>query len=87
EKRRELKSRKYCEKREGTHVRRIESGIRLRSYQECGQARFVEDMRSVCPEWHLVKGVYRGIFTSTKRSAVPRSLEKVDAEAKVLRMG
>jgi hypothetical protein len=43
--------------------------------------------KSVCPEWHLVKGVFRGIFTPTKRSAVPRSLEKVDAEAKVLRMG
>ena len=22
---------------------------------------------SVCPEWHLVKGVFRGIFTPTKR--------------------
>jgi len=46
-----------------------------------------EKVESVCPEWHLGKGVFRGTFTSTKRSAVPRSLEKVDAEAKVLRMG
>ena len=30
----------------------------------------------VCPEWHLVKVVFRGIFTSTKRSAVPPSHEK-----------
>ena len=32
--------------------------------------------QSAYPEWHSVKGVFRGIFTPTKRSAVPRSLEK-----------
>jgi hypothetical protein len=55
------------------HQADIRAKFKVTSGKQC-EALVVAE--SVCPEWHLVKGVFRGVFTSTKRSTVPRSPQK-----------